>query len=766
MNKNFASIQKLLDSPTLSCSMGELLDATDAYLGSTCNEAFRQRWNTLRDNHDLMLHYVRQGIDDPQRTELYRNMLRSMYTLMLDMAHFEQVNSNRSYALAHSRSASFDATLYKVKAHLEDFVTSLPMLELEEGEQRELHKSMLHKDHQNYVNQLFDYLVVSSSWAEPDADFYVKMLTGQTIDSRDARQIVSALTLSAADVFDIQKLRVLCRVATLTTDESLRQRALVGFVLAADDRFSVVYPELADMAHALFAENSPLTVTDLVDLQIQLLFCVMARQDTETLNNDIIPELVNNSSLKMKHGGGIEEVEEDPMDDIILGNKASEERMAKLEESIDKMRQMEQAGSDIYFGGFSQMKRFPFFYRLSNWFCPFYADHPVLRPLLSGFGGMGVPTMLSEGTTPFCDSDRYSFFIALSSLFSRLPADIREMLSHSNGEALGVGASGEAFSSPAFIRRMYLQDLYRFFEIYGDRADFSNLFGSTLHPRRYLPVANGLFAGMIEGENASRLCNFLFKKHRFDDLLVLLSQGALNLPKWQQCYYRGVALMRNHDARGGYDSLQKAWHMLREGRADNGLRVKLLRMLGRAAMAVEEHDEACRIYAEALEANPADVRLKTSHLLALIAAGHTSEALAKAYELSFDDETSMAVRRAYAWALLNAGKTEAALREYKRFVKSAESDMGDLLNASYCALAENDSAQAVDLMSRFLLLWRDSAEYAAQEGSLEERLQHKLEQDQPLFRRLGFGRPELALLVEIVIDKVEEEFGDDEFDDE
>ena len=103
MNKNFASIQKLLDSPTLSCSMGELLDATDAYLGSTCNEAFRQRWNTLRDNHDLMLHYVRQGIDDPQRTELYRNMLRSMYTLMLDMAHFEQVNSNRSYALAHSR---------------------------------------------------------------------------------------------------------------------------------------------------------------------------------------------------------------------------------------------------------------------------------------------------------------------------------------------------------------------------------------------------------------------------------------------------------------------------------------------------------------------------------------------------------------------------------------------------------------------------------------------------------------------------------------
>ena len=31
-------------------------------------------------------------------------------------------------------------------------------------------------------------------------------------------------------------------------------------VLAGDDRFSVVYPELADMAHALFAENSPLTV--------------------------------------------------------------------------------------------------------------------------------------------------------------------------------------------------------------------------------------------------------------------------------------------------------------------------------------------------------------------------------------------------------------------------------------------------------------------------------------------------------------------------
>ena len=47
-----------------------------------------------------------------------------------------------------------------------------------------------------------------------------------------------------------------------------------------------------------------------------------------------------------------------------------------LAEKMKKMMAMRDSGSDIYFGGFSHMKRFSFFYQLSNWFAPFSFDVP------------------------------------------------------------------------------------------------------------------------------------------------------------------------------------------------------------------------------------------------------------------------------------------------------------------------------------------------------------------------------------------------------
>ena len=64
------------------------------------------------------------------------------------------------------------------------------------------------------------------------------------------------------------------------------------------------------------------------------------------------------------------------MEDI-LHPGASEERMEKLEATYRRMMDMQKQGADIYFGGFSQMKRFPFFYDISNWLVPFYIQHPT-----------------------------------------------------------------------------------------------------------------------------------------------------------------------------------------------------------------------------------------------------------------------------------------------------------------------------------------------------------------------------------------------------
>jgi hypothetical protein len=141
---------------------------------------------------------------------------------------------------------------------------------------------------------------------------------------------------------------------------------------------------------------------------------------------------------------------------------------------FSRFSDMEKQGSDIYFGGFSQMKRFPFFYTLSNWFVPFYLGHPALESVRKKLGeNKFLQILFNSG--PFCDSDKYSFALAMGSIIDKIPDSVKEMLN--SGEAvLGPVASNIDKESTTFLRRSYLQDLYRFFRLYPYRQDFRNPF--------------------------------------------------------------------------------------------------------------------------------------------------------------------------------------------------------------------------------------------------------------------------------------------------
>lgn len=72
--------------------------------------------------------------------------------------------------------------------------------------------------------------------------------------------------------------------------------------------------------------------------------------------------------------------------------------MERAEESMQRMMEMQKQGADIYFGGFSQMKRFPFFSSVSNWFVPFSKQNPDMEEALDKLGDTKlVDTMLGAG---------------------------------------------------------------------------------------------------------------------------------------------------------------------------------------------------------------------------------------------------------------------------------------------------------------------------------------------------------------------------------
>ena len=87
-----------------------------------------------------------------------------------------------------------------------------------------------------------------------------------------------------------------------------------------------------------------------------------------------------------------------------------------------------------------------------------------------------VRAIMSSGS--FCESDKYSFVLGTSSIFNNLPDNIKEMLNSGNVAMMGMESANVDPTDKSYVRRMYLQDLYRFFTLCDARGMFPNPFES------------------------------------------------------------------------------------------------------------------------------------------------------------------------------------------------------------------------------------------------------------------------------------------------
>ena len=293
-----------------------------------------------------------------------------------------------------------------------------------------------------------------------------------------------------------------------------------------------------------------------------------------------------------------------------------------MERSIRKMMDMRRQGADIYFGGFSQMKRFSFFYTLSNWFVPFSPDHPQLRHLPAELLGSAFMAHLFQ-SGPFCDSDKYSFALGLSTVFANLPANIREMLL--SGEAtMEIAGDGETdLQSPAYVRRMYLQDLYRFFRL----SDFRTSFADPFADSRFLLMQRGVCLGRM-GEEARRVQRFLLKQQMYGALSALFyAYKQADRPDDM----RMEALLCMHE--GQYFQAQALYARLCELQPDDE---QAVRGYARASFRVEDYHEAAERYGWLCERHPDQPQLALSQAIALINDGRAEEGQKMLFRLAYE----------------------------------------------------------------------------------------------------------------------------------
>lgn len=614
-------------------------------------------------------------------------LLSSLWNLVCDIEKYQRYQETGVYAGAYKRSHRKEMQNDDVRRMLEEYVQDYAMLSLEAGMDNGERSAQLLRQHQENISIIFDNVLVSYQWKVDDSVFYTELLQSPTIDINDALVITSAITLSAINYFDFFKFKTLLDVFLKASDERLRQRAFVGWVIAIKDDVEELFPVRKELERVMHSDD---VVQELHELQKQIYFCAEAEKDNEEISKEIIPNLMKNNNLRMTRLG-IEEKEDDALQDI-LHPDADEKNMEAVEKSFKQMMDMQKRGSDIYFGGFSQMKRFPFFNEMCNWFMPYHKEHPALAKIYEKAKATKVlDALLANG--PFCDSDKYSLAIALDSLIDNIPANMREVIE--SGQASPMAEAVLEQNSAAFIRRMYLQNLYRFFRLHYDRAEFTDIFNVNV-------AGYGFFMGRIspylymEKSKASLmgLSRFLIKHgdyvHADEVLDMIYSEGDAEFMKLH------IAVMLHF---GHYDEAIKDVETVIDDTDDE----RLLNMAAEVYFKAGKPTVAAELYQRLREINPDSKKYMFNSAASLVEGGEIKKALPLLAELDFKYPDDVFVMRTRAWAFLRQGKGVEAEALYNRILKTDRVSSDDYLNAGYALWFQNKIDEAVIMMRNYLI---------------------------------------------------------------
>jgi tetratricopeptide (TPR) repeat protein len=297
------------------------------------------------------------------------------------------------------------------------------------------------------------------------------------------------------------------------------------------------------------------------------------------------------------------------------------------------------------------------------------------------------------------------------------------------GEASIQEVMKEESRSAAYIRRTYLQDLYRFFRIYPYRSEFCNPF----EQHQYLFLAKKVFSCTHVEAYFNDVAAFLIKQKRFEEAGMVLEncgEARWDFRHYMMCGYLGQHVY--YDFLGGKDALfcyQKALE-LEPGNE------KALQGYARALFDEEHYQEALAVYDQLLALQPDKKSYLLNRAVCLTNLKRYADALKDLYRLNFESSEDMNVNRVLAWTLTCDEKYEQAEKIYSQLLTD-QTLPEDLLNYGYCLWLGGHVDEAADCFHRYL-------------KETEQKKTFIIENELSLLRERGITEPEMQMMLYIL----------------
>ena len=604
-------VTELINNGRINDAIAQLKEWAMKYPG----EGFSDRLEAVATDFRYMSDFMLQGMKDEHRGELFAAMQQKLRDIDYDLEVRRTIWERPEVA-----------TYKKIFTHPDCSAEMLQDILLDKTDA---------KEHFIRLTNTFMVLYASLHWKDSEATEWATFLCNDNVSPIDAATLVSAITLNTLEHRNAPKVRCLKDVYKNSTSELVRQRALVGLVMIGEE------PS--------------------IETHIQMVACANADKDSNEIRQNIMPNIIKNQPLKMVNG----QWKIDDEDDLNKGeydpdaDKREEESIEAMEESVKQMLKMQKKGSDIFFEGFSQMKRFPFFNKMVNWFIPYYPEHPDIETTMKNIGNSSfVDVVMKRG--PFCESDKYSFIIAISSVLQQLPENVRKMMESGDMGPIGMRGEDADLNDPAFIRLQYLQDLYRFMRL-------NNIGKMMYNPFNNLDkILERFIRNATQQENTLRI-NTEHNNKENTEYTTLYT------------YYANWKLKERE-----YNTALKYYIICLKQRPQSP---SIMRGLARAYYCVGDYEKSASYFDALITINPENLNNHLNYAKAMAKAGKVEKILNALYKLEFENPENEVIQDTLGWALLYAGKAA-----------EAEQYCHDVIAHAYALIINNKAKDAIELL--------------------------------------------------------------------
>lgn len=484
----------------------------------------------------------------------------------------------------------------EVKPTLEKFVSREAMLFLNHDlskEEQDQASVRLYQEWEEYREKIFDRFVSSGYWNDEERAVVKDTILSPTVDSLTSQLLVSAITLSAATVFDMGKFTLLYDIYRLADDDEVKVRALLGWLLvSANCGCYEQHPDFRSFAEQLTEDckNDPDLLAEIIKAQKMLAVTVFSEQKSIDYTNDIMASLSKRflGDLKDKVADLLEadedmrnifEIDEDeetseesPIRSVDINT--DEDGIDNLDADIESplsMDEMMDKGIDILLPQFKMLRdQTEFFTHLYNWFMPFYLKNPHVTEALGFVDEKRKFCKAFCSTARSCPADAYSLANLIVSHPNEIPENIVDCYDDPEDEGDGSEPADEEeivnefFKEPGEhrakrIRINYIRNLLRFSKFYKEKDEIFNILDELDDDKpAYAVLAGPLFQDEFFDKYRMAIARYSFRRE-FPDLVEVMLEGVpcdtleMHFMKGWVCMQKGD----NHSLRMAVDHFKK-----------------------------------------------------------------------------------------------------------------------------------------------------------------------------------------------------------------